>query len=519
MTLIEQFIQEEYENFLEQEETRQILEIYKNHKAILEAFDAYYQLVELQEEYKGVTEEVLQEGTLSDSLANLINKVSSSFQTAAPILAVQSSAALPNGTLQNGTSVIDPKTGKLNFVAEPAKKTFSYKKIDSVVGFINGIIAWVKNVLINVINFTTKGIRNMLGLAPVDEDAYKKEKRSTDPFSLIAKAKKVAAIERQYGFGTLKLSDGENAGKIDDKAKALDKKIDGYISTVDAKDLITSMNEASIFGALHTLTAQKNPALYFKGADKDDKTYKEFVNVDLSKDLSQLKMLLIKFFDLYDDAIGTNGEKLFDTSDLEMLFKSLNRIFNNIEDGNLSDYDYYGKLLDAGSIKQSYEVTAQNIKNLTDVFNQVEATIKQLLLNINIKSGIAATYDSNKFILLSSLTFKQLSEIAKLVMTKIDEVNVMQAKLEMLGRKYEKLVKELDKVKQSWISVGAGISVQTEFERAVKDLYDAAKFSFQTLMLRFTALVNYNSILKDSYMVIQKLSKVNEVVVKKLDTK
>ena len=494
MTLIEQFIQSSYEAFLKEEEERELVSIYENHQKIIDAISAYQNLIALKEEYANLTEETLQEDESVEGILKQVNGIISQIR---------------NGEGVKGTEQV--QDADVAYTPKPNPKPFTYKRIDSITGFISGIITWVKNVLINLINFLTRGIRALVGLKnPETAD----KKKLMDPTKIIARAKKMAAIERQYGFGTIESRTTGN--------KDIDDVLNNYVKA-EYEELASLKESANINEALPAWASGMLPGsrIYDEPTDNapknDTKANITYVNLDVSKELNQLDQALNRFYDLFEKSIGSNGEKLFETADLELLMNAFQRMIAQLEDtndeGEFTSLDYINnvkvKLIDSKKLNDNYIRTRVNTNQLTSIYKQVQSIINNLLEVIVDKTNKQAVYDPTRFVLFSSLTFKSLANIVKRLNDRKKEAEDLSTKLENLGKKYADLVKSLEKTKNAWISVGSNITIQSEFERAVSDLFESSKYAFQTLILRFSCLSTYMNVLNETQDAIGKILTIN----------
>lgn len=508
MTILEQFIEDQYEKFLQEEQEREIVPIVENHQKIINAFSGYQKIIKLKEEYANLDESVLLEDDNIIAKA-LVDKLASAMQQIGSL-----TSAGANNTVLSGKdipSIYDQSTGK--WIENPsynrvkAPKVFQYKKIDSVVGFITGIVTWIKNVLLNLINYFTRGIRMALH---IDTDAKANEYKEINPFKIMAQAKKAAAVERQYGFGTLKI--GNNNGESIDKY--IGDQLKNYISAQQGEEIINSMQESFI---LHEDDDDKN--------NKDDKypslkkinqSYGYLVNIDVSKEIRQLKEVLNHFFNLFDEAVGSNGEKLFETTDLEMLLSAIGTMKNSLAMGQATHFDgYKAKLLDSTKLKDNLLRTKVNCDKLNKAFSETQQIVDLVIKKINTSTTMQATYEPSRFVLLSSATLLGLADVAKLLQARKKSAEKLSKNLEKLGNEYSKVVGELSVLRQQWISVGSNVTMQSDLELATAELFESGKAVFQTLMLRFTSLTNYIQIITNTEDLIINLMHVNEAYSRK----
>lgn len=509
MTILEQFIEDQYEKFLQEEQEREIVSIVENHQKIINAFSGYQKIIKLKEEYANLDESVLLEDDDNAAVKALVDKLAGAMQQIGVLTSAGANKAPLNG--KDIPSIYDQNTGKWienpSYKPEMAPKVFQYKKIDSVVGFITGIVTWIKNVLLNLISYFTRGIRMALH---IDTNPKENVYKEINPFKLMAQAKKAAAVERQYGFGTLKI--GNNDG--DSIEKTIGDQLKNYVSAQKGEEIIKSMQES------FTLTEEptddqkddkNNKGGYSPSLKEINKSYGYLVNVDVSKEIRQLKEVLNHFFDLFDEAVGSNGEKLFETTDLEMLLSAIATMKNSLNMGQATHFDgYKAKLLDSTKLKDNLFRTKVNCDKLNKAFSDTQQIIDLVIKKINASTTIQATYDPSRFILLSSATLLGLADVAKLLQSRKKSAEKLSKNLEKLGNEYSKVVGELSVLRQQWISVGSNITIQSDLELATAELFESGKAVFQTLMLRFTCLTNYIQIITNTEDLVLNLIHVNK---------
>lgn len=510
MTILEQFIEDQYEKFLQEEQEREIVPIVENHQKIINAFSGYQKIIKLKEEYANLDESILLEDDDNAAVKALVDKLAGAMQQIGALTSAGANKAPLNG--KDIPSIYDQNTGKWienpSYKPEMAPKMFQYKKIDSVVGFITGIVTWIKNVLLNLISYFTRGIRVALH---IDRDAKANEYKEINPFKLMAQAKKAAAVERQYGFGTLKIGN-DNGESID---KSIGDQLKNYISAQKGEEIIKSMQESAILTEKDDTDSKddkNNKGGYqYPGLKEINKTYGYLVNIDVSKEIRQLKEVLNHFFDLFDEAVGSNGEKLFETTDLEMLLSAIATMKNSLNMGQATHFDgYKAKLLDSTKLKDNLMRTKVNCDKLNKAFSDTQQIIDLVIKKINTSTTMQATYDPSRFILLSSATLLGLADVAKLLQARKKSAEILSKNLEKLGNEYSKVVGELSVLRQQWISVGSNVTMQSDLELATAELFESGKAVFQTLMLRFTCLTNYIQIITNTENLVLNLIHVNE---------
>lgn len=459
--------------------------------------------------------------------------------------------ALFNSGVESGKKISDIENDKkymYNALPTEVKvKSFSTLKFpDNIVFVIGQIITWLKNVVKKFVESATNFIRRVVGLKSTTSEI------SEDDLAL--KLRTAQMIEKN------------RMNTIDANIKGL------HLNGVPEKDAVEIvnkfkgfMNESSYFlnedegmavgetieipnGAVGR--EESNPdrrenkpnknnnnnnnknnkpsqgGYYYKdnnkkeiNYDNNDNIYKNITvqSIDVSQDLLHLKEALNHFFTLFDNSIGSNDELLFGTGDLELMLKLLQTTAKDITTGNEQLYAINGKLttsdvVSAERLRDTLIRTKVNTDNLRNAYRETQEIINRTLHIINSKQSLAATAPgvSMNWRLLSSSTYKQLSDILKVIKKREKEAIKLEKGLAKMERNYEALVKNLEKLKGAYLTLPANVTFTSVMQKRVTDLYDAAKYMTQTVTLRFLTLGLYIRQVQEIKTLISNLNSINK---------
>ena len=455
-------------------------------------------------------------------------------------------AALFNSGVESGKKISEIENDKkymYNALPTEVKvKSFSTLKFpDNIVFVIGQIITWLKNVVKKFVEFATNFIRRVVGL------------KST--------ASEISEDDLALKLRTAQMIEKNRMNTIDANIKGL------HLNGVPEKDAVEIvnkfkgfMNESSYFlnedegmavgETIETGREESNPdrtenkkpnnnnkPYYHKednknnnnknnkndkkeiNYDNNDNIYKNITvqSIDVSQDLLHLKEALNHFFTLFDNSIGSNDELLFGTGDLELMLKLLQTTAKDITTGNEQLYAINGKLttsdvVSAERLRDTLIRTKVNTDNLRNAYRETQDIINRTLHIINSKQSLAATAPgvSMNWRLLSSSTYKQLSDILKVIKKREKEAIKLEKGLAKMERNYEALVKNLEKLKGAYLTLPANVTFTSVMQKRVTDLYDAAKYMTQTVTLRFLTLGLYIRQVQEIKTLISNLNSINK---------
>ena len=401
---------------------------------------------------------------------------------------------------------------------EVTEKISDMKFPQNIIFFIKSLIAWIKNNLLNFIDKCSNIIRSLLGLS-AGKDRF-------SPDDLKLKLAKSREIENHYLVNT----QGEAYKKVNSTADMLNGESHYKASVQPVMMMDVNMRDVKpLFGlkesgekyvekeGLLPLTEEADVYLTEAEADVKGDGRTPVIRIDTSNDLLQLQESLKHFFDLYDNAYGSNNEDMFSTTDIQLeleLFKdALDRIqhpstTNAVQVGNAIEYD--GVAVSSQKLRDNLlrtKVNADNLKKAYTITNQQINTIARIIANKNI---VGITQMGVQYAMLSASTYSIMIEMLEEIEGRIKEASKTEKDLEKMRTAFSKLTDELDK-KRSIISAGSTIAYTTALERKINDMYDGARYMTQTVQLRLDALALYLSELNDTRAILKNLNAINTV--------
>ena len=513
--LLEYFKEEAYEAFLMEDLAKTYNDVLENQTAIFEAMDSYVELMKLDEEFGKLTEATeIELGALNDQLGRL------------------------KDIFTTGAVISDRPTPSDVTYYPTIKEITAPSKTESFVAFINAIATWIKNVFVALVTKITNVLKRLTG-APT------KEIPDVSIASLLQKQKAAITLK--------KIEDANSAAQFSNITSLKNKDTKIPVDVVDPKsdqiefltqnklteDLEMTLDEAMEILSEKGLDTFLNPVVPVDGDmksdprsktgqkmnptinDGDDKrkaslNYRKnnYVLIDPSKDVFDLKEALNQFFLLFDNSIGSNGEKLFETDDLTLLLKTFESTKSALDKGDV-DFMAVGNkvsqfdLISADKLKDNLIRTKVNTDKLIHAYEQVDNMMQRVLQSVAGKDYNLALSAPAAYKVLSAATYKEMIEVVKILNKRIAQAKKLEKKLEKVKGQYEKLAAELSKMKSQWLSIGLNVSFSTVTQQRISNLFDAAKYVLQTIMLRYGALGIYTKVLENTKLTISNLNFIN----------
>ena len=368
----------------------------------------------------------------------------------------------------------------------------------NIIFFISQLITWIKRNILNFIDKFSNIVRSLLGLRVT------KPKFSKDDLAL--KMSSAKTIETKYGVITdsntyrMKYDDSDNLNRINGYTVE-----PRYEANVKPAQIIT-VSPSDIKLLSDDWKFYDSPIIH------EDEEPVKILTIDTSKDLYNLKLSLQHFFDLFDNAFGSNDEKLFSVDDLEIILELLKKSVKTATDG-MPTLEVSGDLttntMDANKIKDNLirtKINTDNLKKAYVITNQQINAIAKIIMNKNI---IGISQMGVQYALLSSSSYKELSDMYEIVDTRLDEAKAIEKKLLKMKTSYETLTKELEKKRSGLVAVKA-FNITTIAQRQIENLYDASRYMTQIVQLRLNALSLYISEINDTRSIIKNMNAINE---------
>lgn len=347
----------------------------------------------------------------------------------------------------------------------------------NIVFFISQLISWIKRCIMYLIEKIKNVIRALLGKPTV----------ALNPEALKLSMRKIKKIETYVE----KTPDGKvNAvrGLASDDIKEV---VPLQIKALNLRERFGDRDDdvgddVSIFRVPEKHEVEKYPVV---------------VSIDTSKELLSIKEYTQHFYDLYDNAFGSNHEELFKSDDLAMILELFKDTVKALKSGTgtmaeIGSASIEISAIDSGRIRDNLVRTSTNIEALKGAYTETAAAIKTLVASINNKMNLLLSQYGQYDKILSSATYSQIVAILSTVSPRLKEAKKCQKELDKMYRKYNDMYKQLQKLQTLFMSYGT-VSYTSVYQRRVVDLCNAAKYMTQIINLRFTGLALYIKELKD----------------------
>lgn len=364
----------------------------------------------------------------------------------------------------------------------------------NIIKFIQAIVTWIKNNILNFIDKFSNIVRSLLGM-----DAGR-SRFTADQLKLKFEDAKVIESKALLNYGKV----------YNDKAQIrFSDKLNGRYSEAIRNDnyvvrpITVPFNDVNIIQG--TLTEANEIERHSEPKEQ------VVIMIDTSKDLFALKQTLEHFFDLFDNAYGSNDEKLFSVDDLQIMLQVFNDTYNSMFNiSKVSAVEISGDLsfgggIDSGKLKDNLIRTKINTDNLKAAYvmtNKQITTISKIIMNKNLASVGSL---GSGYAFLSASTYETMIDIIKVVDERLKEASKMEKKLQKMKSAYDNLVKTLESKRTKLKSV-SGIAINYAIERKIDNLYDSARYMSQTVQLRLSTLALYISELNDTRIVLKNIN-------------
>ena len=461
---LNEFVEQTYIEFLREQETKEFIEIQENFAQLVEKMNAMAEWVNFAGDCYQLNEEINVEEltTQTKNLKTLFDALGDSFG--------QKPTASYNGPVND--MMTKPSAGS------------------NVRSFLGVIIEFVKNLITRFIEWLKKVFSSVVGLTYTEP-----EKKADISFtSLMSKANDAQKLKHSFssfgGTGYVDLGDSKVRnvlGIADEKVKDL------VFNQINHESALTEKKE-------DTVKSHSVPAAY----------------LDPSQDLFALKEALNHFFQLFEDSVGSSGERLFETTDVELLFKNFQAVYKALKEGDTNAYaDIGGKLtklqiVSPDRLKDNLIRTKINTDKLSAAYQDTSSIIQKVLQVIAQKNYQGAVIAPATFTLLSSASFKQMAEIVKVLDSRMKTAKQLEKGLVKIQDKYTKLLRELEKMRSAYMQLGSNYYAPSVLQKEISDLFVAGKYVMQTIMLRFSTLSLYANVLRETKNAIYNLNLINK---------
>jgi hypothetical protein len=374
---------------------------------------------------------------------------------------------------------------------------------ENIIFFIDSLISWIVNLVKKFIGFFTNAIRRFFGMETTKESNH----ITSDDLKLsLQRAQKIEAIAMPISFKGVKEPKAVSMVGIDPKniEKIRDVFELGVNAGVEFYDVGNVLNEAEMvdtYGA-KGFTPERSESRQMVG-----------ISVDISKDMEKLHQLMQYFFDLFDNAYGSNQEYLFGVDDLEILLNLFRNTIKDIAEGSISTTAISGRLtslelLNTDKLRDNLKRTQLNTDQLKKIYVEIEKSIQNALTVITHKQLLAAEGLGVGFRFYSAATYVQMLKILKAIEPRISGTEKMEKEMQKMKAVFDKIVIQLSKQRQAIAGFGA-VTYTSVYQRKVNDLFDGARYVSQTVSLRLATLGLYMKQLKDMREALANANSIN----------
>ena len=237
------------------------------------------------------------------------------------------------------------------------------------------------------------------------------------------------------------------------------------------------------------------------------------ISVDISKDLISLEQLLQHFFDLFDNALGSNSEHLFGTDDLELMLKIFKDTIDDVKNYKTVSYEIGGNAveatpIDARRMSDNLNRTHVNTQNLRNAYTQTAEAIKRVSTVLTQKQLLMATQMGAEFAFLSSASYARMSNILDIVKPRIKTADKLYKNLDKMRDMYGRIANDLSNYTRK-IGAFSSMSYISTYQKKVTNLFDSARYVTQIISLRMNALAAYIANLRNVQEMIISINRIN----------
>ena len=104
-----------------------------------------------------------------------------------------------------------------------------------------------------------------------------------------------------------------------------------------------------------------------------------------------------------------------------------------------------------------------------------------------------------------------MGEIVKVLNNRLDDAKVLDKNLSKAQDKFTRLTKELESLRAQYMQLGSNYYAPSILQKEISDLFIAAKYVTQTIMLRFATLSLYMKVLSDTKEAMVNLNLINGI--------
>lgn len=374
-----QFLKEEQKRFDKDfsETIKGLQESQKEAEAGFNAIQEYFNIYALNEDDENWSKPGVVSGTDEDQKQKKNNEIASASaeKSISEILKLFAGNLVANSTPTE--TIIDKGSYKPIEGIKTVQKIGDMKFPQNIIFFLKQLVSWIVRVVIYYVEKFKNLLRGLLG-APL---------KTLDPNQKKLNLEK--EIPSEY---MIPLNPNDRTGAPIKAYKVDSKYISNYI-TESAKAEEKALLEDNIFAEIGKALKSQTPATKDKGVQKDKQMI--IVSLDFSKDLMDMKQLVQHFFDLFDNAFGSNNENLYGTDDLELILRVFDSTVENMKKGKTNTYEIDGNLAEISAISadrvyDNLVNTNTNLTNLKECYQQTFDKINDVAKIINNKELLSA---------------------------------------------------------------------------------------------------------------------------------
>jgi hypothetical protein len=377
----------------------------------------------------------------------------------------------------------------------------------NIIFFFKQLITWIKNLILVVIDKLTHGIRALFGMPNSKDDYLNKD-------DLKLNLTNVKSIERiGTPLQTMKVDSKTGTVAVPKLASLM------YVPADQAAKYGINFGESAVLKEDETDGYGINSAPHRDGSQfqkpEISKQPIPVLMVDTTQDLAEMKEYMQHFFDLFDNAVGSNNEDLFRTEDLEIMLEMFKKMESDIQTGNVPTYQIgaqtiEGSAIDSEKMRDNLIRTKINTDNLKKAFQQTESQIQTLTKIITQKQLLAVSDMGVQYKFLSAATNEQLIKITEVLDARIEQAGEYENTLAEERVKYNDLVEEINKLRISYAAV-SNVTYTSVYQRQINNLFESSKYMTQVVSLRLTTMTMYLQALRDLKDICINLNAVNTV--------
>ena len=354
---------------------------------------------------------------------------------------------------------------------------FSFKFPQNIIFLIGRIVDWIKRV---VINFIAK-FKNIINII----FGYKVKELTDDEKDLELRFTKTKEFEKTVGVEALPKNGKNKFISVWQAAPGDIKQFAGILSEADDSE-----------------TAK---------LDKDTSKRQIVISVDISKELMSLEQLLSHYFVLFDNALGSNGEYLFGTDDLEIMLKMFKDAIDDVKNYRTDSYEIAGAAVEVSPIddklmKDNLQRTHVNTENLKQAYQTTVEAVKRVSTILTQKQLVLASNMGVQFAFYSSATYARMIRLLDIIKPRLKDATKMYKSLEKMETMYGKVAQELSSYSRK-IGAVASVSYISVYQRKVANLFNSARYMTQIIGLRMTSLATYINSLREVQEIIISINK------------